>query len=748
VWGDDFREIVEDCTVSEARRKAVPVKRKRHWALRVVGWLTALFFVGIILAVGLFFIVYQTTKIPDPNKEFATNTTTVTFSNNTTALGSFYEQNRHSVPLSQIPKQVQDAVIAAEDRTFWTNPGISPSGMARAAWNIARGEQLQGGSTITQQYVKVMYLTQERTLSRKFQELFIATKLSRQTDKSKILEGYLNTIYFGNGAYGISAAGDAYFSQPDPRKLSVPQAALLATVLNNPTLFDVNDPDPRTKKRIIDRYHYVLDGMRLSGTITDAQATAYGKKLPDLTHQKKKNNRYKGPNGFLLDMARKELLRLGFDEDQISGGGLKVVTTFDLNLQNQMNRAALTELPEKRDNLHVGMAAVKPGTGELVAMYGGPDYLKNQLNWATSKARPGSSFKPFAVAAALLDGKSIYDNLQGDSPIEIQGQKLQNEFNRDYGDVDLLKATEQSINTAFYDLVDNQMDDGPDKLVNAAEAAGIPKTKALEVGRHNPSTVLGPDPYASPVDMASAYATFAADGKYAPLHTIKSVTGPDGKVLWSADKNLAKPKQVFDPNIARMVNYVLQDVVKKGTGVDARELDRPAAGKTGTAGGLSIEHRRANAKCKCEKYDDGDDTLTSWWTGYTPQLSTSVLYRAGTSGESDLDPYSDAKAFFGGGWPLKTWLAFMDPALAGQPDEDFQEPDEDQIKDSPTPTPTLTPTIEPSTPPPTQSSTPPSKPNKSTSTPTSTPTRTKKPGGWPSLPTAPTATTAPSTPQQ
>jgi membrane peptidoglycan carboxypeptidase len=747
VWGNDFRQIVEDCTVSEARRKAVPVRRKRNWALRVVGWLTALFFVGIIFAVAAFFVVYQTTKIPDPNKEFATNTTTVSFSNGK-ELGSFYEQNRHSVPLSQIPKHVQDAVIAAEDRTFWTNPGISPSGMARAAWNIARGEQLQGGSTITQQYVKVMYLTQERTVSRKFQELFIATKLSRQTDKSQILEGYLNTIYFGEGAYGISAAGDAYFSQPDPRKLSVQQAAFLATVLNNPTLFDIDDPDPRTKKRIIDRYHYVLDGMRLSGTITQAQATAYGKTLPKIK-KKQKNDRYKGPNGFLLDMARKELLRLGFDQDQISGGGLKVATTFDYDQQTKMIAAASDELPEKRGNLHVGMAAVKPGTGELVAMYGGPDYLKNQLNWATLKARPGSSFKPFAVAAALLDDKSIYDTLQGDSPIEIQGQKLQNEFNRDYGQVDLLKATEQSINTAFYDLVDNQMDHGPDKLVNAAEAAGIPKTKALEIGRHNPSTVLGPDPYASPVDMASAYATFAADGKYAPLHTIKSVTGPDGKVLWSADKNLAKPKQVFNQNIARMVNYVLQDVVKKGTGVDARELDRPTAGKTGTAGGLSIEHRRANAKCKCQKYDDGDDTLTSWWTGYTPQLSTAVLYRAGTTGESDLDPYSSDKAFFGGGWPLKTWLAFMDPALAGQPDEDFPEPDDGQIKDSPTPTytPSQEPTFTPSAPP-SQPTTPPQ--TTPSNTPTKTPTKNKptKPGGWPTLPTGAPTTTAPSTPQQ
>ncbi|WP_406049803.1 transglycosylase domain-containing protein [Kribbella sp. NBC_00889] len=730
--------------MSEARRRAVPARKpKKHWALRVLGWVTALFFVGVIGAVATFFIVYQTTDIPDPNKEFATNTTTVTFADGKQPLGSFFEQNRHSVPLSQIPKHVQDAVTAAEDRTFWTNPGISPSGMVRAAWNIANGEQLQGGSTITQQYVKVMYLTQERTVSRKFQELFIATKLSRSQDKSKTLEGYLNTVYFGEGAYGISAAGDAYFQVPEPRKLTVPQAAFLATVLNNPTLFDIDDPDPRTKTRIIERYRYVLDGMRQNGTITQAQATAYGKALPKI-NKKPKNDRYKGPNGFLLDMARKELQRLGFDEDQISGGGLKVVTTFDLKAQNQINKAGMQELPKKRNGLHVGMASVRPGTGELVAMYGGPDYLKSQLNWATRPARPGSGFKPFALAAALKDGTSVWDIFQGDSPIEVQGQELNNEFDEDYGDVTLLKATEQSINTAFYDLVDKKMEDGPAKLVDAAEAAGIPKTKALEIGRNNPSTVLGPDPYASPVDMANAYATFAADGMYAPVHTIKSVTGPDGKVLWS-EKSLDKKKaRKFDENVARMVNYALQDVVEKGTGEDAKELDRPVAGKTGTAGGVAVEHRKANAACDGCK--DGDDTLTSWWTGYTPQLSTSVLYRAGASGEGDLDPYSSDDAFFGGGWPLKTWLAYMDPALAGQPDEGFQDPDEDQLKDSPTPTitpsepPTSTPPAPPTSTPPAPSTRTPKDPPSSTPTdkPTGKPPRT--PPGWP-LPTGGTPDT-------
>jgi membrane peptidoglycan carboxypeptidase len=728
--------------VSEARRKATPARRrhKRHWAVRVLGWLAALFFLGVIAAVASFFFMYQTTKIPDPNKEFATNTTTLSFADGRNPLGSFYEQNRHTVPLSQIPKRVQDAVIAAEDRTFWTNPGISPSGMVRAAVNIARGQQLQGGSTITQQYVKVMYLTQERTVTRKLKELFIATKLGRQQDKSKTLEGYLNTIYFGEGAYGISAAGDAYYGVKDPNKLTVQQAALLATVLNNPTLFDVTDPDPRTKQRIIDRYKYVLDGMQKMGTITAAQQRQYANRLPDLTHMKKKSSRYAGPNGFLLDMARKELGQRGFDESAITGGGLKVTTTFNYQQQKKMLIAAKNELPKKNAGLHVGMAAVQPGTGQLLALYGGPNYLKSQLNWATTKARPGSSFKPFALAAALQDKKSIYDIFQGDSPITVQGQKFGNELSTDYGDVTLLKATEESINTAFYDLVDNKMDNGPRKVVAAAEAAGIPASKTLEDDKANPSTVLGPDAYASPVDMANAYATFAAGGIYSPLHVIKEVRGPDGKVLWSDASLQKQQKKAFDPEIANMVNFVLQQVVKAGTGTGAKDLGRPVAGKTGTAGGVAVEDRVANKKCGGCK--DGSATLTSWWSAYTPQLSTSVLYRAGSDGESDLDPYSNDPAFFGGNWPLKTWLAFMKAALDGVPSADFVAPNADQIKDTTTPTYTPPPSTPATTPPP--STPPPSTPPPSTpppgTPPPSRPTKTQptQTTTTPIIPTLPT----------
>jgi membrane peptidoglycan carboxypeptidase len=736
--------------VSEARRKAKPARRKKHWALRILGWLAALFFLGVIGGVAAFFIVYQTTEIPDTNKQFQTNTTTVYFADGSNVLGTFYEQNRRSVPLAQMPKYVQDSVIAAEDRTFWTNPGISPSGMARAAFNIARGEQLQGGSTLTQQYVKIMYLTQERTAARKFKELFIATKLSRSEDKKKILEGYLNTIYYGEGAYGVAAAGQAYFSVPNPKDLTVPQAALLATVLNNPTVFDPDDTSLATKQRILGRYQYVLDGMRQMGTITDAQYAQYSKAIPPLD-KPEKSDRYKGPKGFLLDLVRKQLVKDGFSDDEIVGGGLKVYTTFDRNLQNDATKAVFSKKqPGNSTQLHVGLASVRPDTGEVAALVGGPDFLKSQINWATAKARPGSSFKPFAVAAALKDGKTLEDRFEGDGPIEIRGGKYDNEFGQNYGRVSLLSATEQSVNTAFYDLVDQQMEDGPEKVSEMAEAAGIPTIPKAD--RDAPALVLGPNAYASPLDMAGAYSVFANEGKRTQTHVVREVRDSKNVVKFSA-KSKYKQTQAIDPNIANTTSYALQQVVedKKGTGRKAQEIDRPAAGKTGTAGGLSIDHRRANAKCKCDKYEDGDDTLTSWWVGYTPQLSTAVLYRAGKEGESDLDAYTDENAFFGGDYPAQTWVDYMKPALEGQPVEDFPEPSEDNMG---TPTPTYTPP--PQTP--TQPSTPPTQPSQTPTRPSQTPTReptktkpTKTTPGWPSLPTGapttePTATATPVTP--
>ncbi|WP_169501776.1 transglycosylase domain-containing protein [Kribbella catacumbae] len=554
--------------------------------LRLSGWSLALFFVLVITVVAAFFIGYQRTEIPQVNEEFRANTTIVMYADGNHQLGSFYEQNRKSVPLQEVPKRVQDAVIAAEDRSFWTNPGISLPGMARAALAIARGKQLQGGSTITQQYVKIMYLNQERTMARKLDELFIATKVSRTQDKKMILENYLNTIYFGEGAYGIRAAGQVYFGVDHPKNLSVPQAAYLATVLNNPTRFDSDDP--AAAGRTLSRYRYVLAGMVELSTITAAENAQYRRSLPPLK-KRPKGNRYAGPAGYLLDLARRELAQYGFDGDRLSGGGLRVITTFDHALQQRAIAAVEAGYPSDALGLHVALASVRPRTGEVLALVGGRDYLKNQQNWATTKAPPATLLRPFALVA---------------------------------------EPSEKGINSTFFDLVDARQGE---RISAAAEAAGIPRIPRADRGAPG----LGPDPLASPLDLATAYATLAADGARVRPHVIKEVRDSHGKVLWSADP---KPVQAIDKKIAWFA------------------FDALLGGKGGNATGLSIEKRRFNKKCRCKKYNDGKDTLATWWVSAASDLSTAVLYRAGKEGESDLAQYGVDESSPGG-----VWAAYVGP---------------------------------------------------------------------------------------
>ncbi len=715
--------------MSEGHKKPKPESRrgKAHWALRLLGWLLALMFLGVICVAATFFIGYKMTDIPDPNRDFQTNTSLVFYGNmeNRQKLGQFSAQNRMSVDLKTVPQYVQNAHIAAEDRTFWTNPGIEPTAMARAAWNISRGRDLQGGSTITQQYVKLMYLTQERTVSRKFKELFIAIKLSRSDNKSQILEDYLNTIYYGRGAYGIRAAGQAFYGKNQPKDLTVAESALLATILNNPSTFDPDQPE--NKKRILERYRYVLDGMRQMGTITAEQEAALAKKYPE-PKKEAKSNKYEGPNGFLLAMAKERLRsEAGFSEEEIAGGGLRVFTTFDADLQKKAVEAVQgEEQPEEEDGkkvpLNVGIASVRPGTGELVAMYGGADYLKSQLNYANRGSQPGSAFKPLALAAGLKDGISLKERFQGNGPIDVAGQELDNEFGEDYGSVNMLEATEKSINTAYYDMT-MKMDDGPRKIADAAEAAGLPKIPDNQVV---PAITLGVTNN-TPIQMANAYATLANDGIRTDLVVIKEVQDANGKVLYKA-----KPKtdQAFDADVARDTTYAMQQVVDRpgGTGYkNARRIDRPAAGKTGTAAGVASEHL---AKFRaCVKKHDGDaepcnpaqDTLTSWWVGYTPQLSTAVVYRAGKDGQGDLDAFTNKKAFFGSDWPALTWMRYMKAAHEGLDVEEFPEPTDENREIRQTPKEDDKPTQTPS-------STPPQLPTETPSeTPTEKPRETRTP---------------------
>lgn len=632
-----------------------PLSRRARRTRTILKTLAIILAVGLVSLTAVVFIGYRAIDQPDANKDFQTATSFVYYNNGKSELGTFEVQNRQPLTYEEIPENIKQAVVAAENRTFWTDRGVSIKGMFRAAWVIARGGNLQGGSTITQQYIKIMYLTRDQTLTRKFKELFLAYKINREMSKEEILTDYLNTIYFGRGAYGIQSASQAFFNV-DAKKLTVPQAAVLATVLNNPAAFDPSG-DAENVQALLSRYRYVLQSMSDTGAITAAQAAQYSRALPKFP-KIKQSERFGGPKGFLLKMVQRELEAAGFNSQRINGGGLKIITTFDKDSQNAAIDAAekYTEQSakaagEKKSGLHAAIASVEVGTGEVLALYGGPDYVENSRNWATTPRPTASTFKAYALAAGLKDGYSLLSRFNGNTftpPGETK--PIRNEFSNQYGRVNLIRATAESINTAFVDMV-TSMKDGADKVIEMAEDSGLPKAPGFDATARN--LPLG-TPEASPLAQAGAFATFGNDGKHVENHVVREVRDADDKVLYKANP---EEKRAMSGDIADDVTYALSSVVEEGTGRSVQTLNRPVAGKTGTK-------------------DRGDDITSAWFVAYTKQVSTAVMYVAGDEGTSDLDKYRRPgdSTFFGGTYPALTWEDYMETATDGMDVEEFDEP--------------------------------------------------------------------------
>jgi membrane peptidoglycan carboxypeptidase len=653
-WGPVEKHPAEAGSLKEPRT------RGQRWARRIIITLVSLVLVGLVSGTAVVGVGYATTELPDANADFETATSFVYYNDGKAQLGSFAIQNRQPLTFDQMPQTIKDAVVSAENRSFWTDRGISIRGMARAAWVIARGGTIQGGSTITQQYIKIKYLYSEQTATRKFKELFLAYKINKQLSKEQILEGYLNTIYFGHGAYGIQAASKAFFNV-DAKKLSVPQAAVLASVINNPSAYDPADDD--NTDRLLERYRYVLSSMVSTGAISQAEGDKDAQKLPKFP-EVATNERYGGPKGFLLKMVERELSDAGFDSDQISGGGLKITTTFDKAAQNAAVKAAqsYTEQAanasgEKASKLHAAIASVDVDSGEVLALYGGPNYVKNSRNWATTARPTASTFKTYALAAGLKDGYSLRSAFRGSSFYLPDSRIIvRNEYNQSYGfATSLLNATTYSINTAFVDLV-TTMDDGKDKVLDVAKAAGAPKAEGWDA---DPRNIPIGTPEVSPLNQASAYATFANDGVHVQQHVVKEVQDADGKVVYKAEP---EEKRAVSADVADDVTFALSNVVEIGTGSSVQTLNRPVAGKTGTNG---IENSKGQ-----------NIVNSSWFVGYTKQISTAVMYVAGDSGSASLDPFRRPgdSTFFGGTYPAQTWADYMQTASEGQPVKQFDPP--------------------------------------------------------------------------
>ncbi|MEO6470591.1 MAG: transglycosylase domain-containing protein [Aeromicrobium sp.] len=611
----------------------------------ILRWCFFLGVSGIVTGALAFFALYQFTGIPDANADFKTQTTNVYYSDGKHKIGSFATQDRDSIPMSEIPASMQAAAVAAEDRTFYTNRGIDFKGIVRAARNNATSGSTQGASTITQQYVKVLYLTQERTIKRKIKEAVLSIKIHNQLSKSEILEGYLNTIYFGNGAYGVEVASQTYFRHP-ASELTVPESAALATIINSPNYYDPYVEGG--KDRIVSRYNYVLDGMAKAGTLDPDDLAKYRNHLPTF-EAKRDINRYGGTNGFLLKAVETQLNNLAFTDSQINGGGLRITTTFDYKKQKAAVAAIKLIQPNGLKSLHSALASIQPGTGAVRAMYGGPDYIKSQLNWATLGTQPGSTFKAFAVVAALENGYSLKTKLNGNSPLRIGTDLIENQGDsggQSFGSVSLARAAQKSINTAFVDLVDQMCGDpsGGQKVLDAATEAGIPESVISQI-----KPVIGvPLGYApvSPLNMANGYATIAAGGKKANWFMVQEVADTQKTLLY---QHKVKTEQTIPEDVAADTVAALRGAVNSGaagTGSRARTIC-PTAGKTGTAtaGPTGNQH-----------------VSSSWFVGFTPKLATAVMYNRG-KGNEQLDGY--LLPFYGGTFPAMTFRAYMNAALAG-----------------------------------------------------------------------------------
>ncbi|YAL83245.1 transglycosylase domain-containing protein [Dermacoccaceae bacterium W4C1] len=618
-----------------------------------------LFLLGVAGVVALF-VIYQRTEIPQPNAEATKQQSIIYYDDGKTELARFNNTTREDVKISQVPEHVRYAFLSAEDRSFYDNQGVSPTGIGRALWSNLTGGQMQGGSTITQQYVKNYFLSQDRTISRKLNEVMIAVKLDNQKSKDEILTDYLNTIYFGRNAYGIQAASKAYFNK-DVSKLTVDEGAFLASIINSPSRLDpANGAD--AKERVNRRMSYVINGMVSEGWLTQSQADAA--KMP--TVQARQKQTIPGPNGYIRDLVQTELTsKMGLTQQDIDLGGLRITTTINKKSQDAAIKAVNNEMsgmPEA-STLHAGLVAQKPNDGAVVAIYGGRDPATEASNATYQRLQAASGFKTFGLIGALQDGMTLRTTFNGQSGQKFPGYPARgatNFGNQNWGTVSLQKATQFSINTAFLNVNEEIT---PAKTRSVAEEAGIP---AKYLNKPTLANILGTDSVRV-LDMATAYNTVAGEGVRSTPYFVKSATSTIGDYKYTVKK---QTKRVFAEDVALNARAALETVVEGGSGEEAKQLDRPAAGKTGTAS--------ANTAV--------------WFNGFTPQLTASVGMFKSSDGGKTMESMTDATGspLTGSKYPTQIWTAFMKAALQGQKVEQF--PKVPALKGTKTPSASSTPT--------------------------------------------------------
>ncbi len=653
--GDDDGEP----TSRRQAKLAALTPRQRRWrrGRRIAYVVLGLAILGPVLAFAIGWIVF---RIPSADDATNNQVATIDYADGTPLASLAQAQgNRIKVPLAQVPVWVQHAVASAEDRSFYTNYGFDPIGIARAAFNQAQGGT-GGGSTITQQYVKNVLVGDEHSYWRKYREVVIAAKINQEESKDQILENYLNTIYFGRGAYGIQAASQAYYGR-DVNTLTPAEGAVLAGLIQAPSKWDpAVSHDGSTQ-----RWNYVLDGMVDQKWLSPTdRATA---RFPDDTLKSPSSVRTGLPGddrGHVVTAVKDELASYGITEQQVNQEGLKVETTVDPKLQKQAADAAAKTLDGQPANLRTALVSEDPRTGAVVAYYGGTD--GSGFDYAQTQRQPGSSFKPFVLLAGLERNPPIGlgTTFDGSTPQTIAGTKVENSDGESCPNCDLKTAMTLSINTVFYQL---GVQVGPDKVADAAHQAGITAPLANASG----GIAIG-DKEVRPGDMASAYSTFAADGVYHRPHMVTKVTTADGRVLY--DGGVTAPEPRMSQQLARNVTESMLDVASHSQIPLA--AGRPVASKTGTVQS-SVQGQNNDA----------------WTVGFTPQISTAVW--VGTDDNSPIKT-SNNKPIYGRGVPGQIWQRFMNQALRNEPVQKFS--DFDPIGTPPAPPAPPTPTPDPNNP--------------------------------------------------
>ncbi|MFI6666780.1 transglycosylase domain-containing protein [Streptomyces sp. NPDC050481] len=643
------------------KKKAKRPKRT-GWRRVIPTWRMVLgtFVLGLIVLAGLFFLGYSMVKIP-PANALAMKQTNVYLYADGSQLARDGEVNRENVSLAQISKDAQHAVLAAEDRDFYTESAIDPKAMLRAGWNTATGKGKQSGSTITQQYVKNYYLAQEQTVTRKAREFFISIKLDRTQSKDRILEGYLNTSYFGRNAYGIQAAAQAYYGK-DAVDLDPAHAAYLAALVNAPSEYDVV-AHPENKAAAQARWNYVLDGMVKKGWLDRSERT--GLKFP-MPKEQTVSTGLSGQRGYIRDAVEDYIINNKIlTKDQLEAGGYRITTTLQKSKQNAFVKAVNDQVMKKLDKknnkadnyVRAGGASVDPKTGKVVAMYGGIDYVKQYTNGATrGDFQVGSIFKPFVFASAVQndsetqDGQTItpntyYDGTNKRPVVGWNGGSYapENEDQGSYGEITVREATDKSVNSVYAQMA---VDVGADKVKQTAIDLGIPSDTPDLTG--TPSIALGVNT-ASVLDMAEAYATLANHGRHGTYTMIDKITKDGAETVELPQK---KTQQAVSREAADTTTSILQSVVENGTATAAQGADRPAAGKTGTA----------------------EEDTAAWFAGYTPDLATVVSVMGQdpvTAAHKSLYGAMGLQRVNGGGPPAQIWAQYTKTALKGKSVTDF-----------------------------------------------------------------------------